>query len=89
MEEEPPYEIHRADPEAEKEMIRRVELLRSERDSVAVQESLEKLKQAAAGKENTVPHIIDAVESYATVEDICNALISVFGRWESTFMTRF
>jgi hypothetical protein len=35
-----------------------------------------------------VPYIIDAVESYATIEDISNALVSVFGRWQSTFLTR-
>jgi len=88
-EEEPSYKIHHADPGAEKEMVRRIKRLKEERDSLAVQESLEKLKQAAGGEENIVPCIIDAVESYATVEDICKALVGVFGRWESTFMTRF
>jgi len=86
--EKPSYQIHRADPAAGKEMIRRVQTLRKERDNAAVQRSLEKLREAARGKDNLVPYIIDAVESYATIEDISNALVSVFGRWQSTFLTR-
>ena len=35
-----------------------------------------------------MPSIMDAVENYATVEDITNALVSVFGRWESSFLTQ-
>jgi methylmalonyl-CoA mutase N-terminal domain/subunit len=69
-------------------MIRRVQNLRQERDNAAVQRSLEKLREAARGKDNLVPYIIDAVESYATIEDISNALVGVFGRWQSTFLTR-
>ena len=86
--EKPSYQIHRADPAAGKEMIRRVQNLRKERDNAAVQRSLEKLREASRGKDNLVPYIIDAVESYATIEDISNALVGVFGRWQSTFLTR-
>ena len=86
--EKPSYQIHRADPSVGEEMVRRISSLREGRDSVAVQRSLEKLKETARGKENIVPSIIDAVESYATVGDITSALVSVFGRWESTFLTQ-
>jgi len=53
--EKPSYQIHRADPAAGKEMIRRVQNLRKERDNAAVQRSLEKLREAARGKANLVP----------------------------------
>ena len=86
--EKPSYQIHHADPSVEEEMIRRIKNLREERNNVAVQRSLEKLQEAARGKDNIVPYIIDAVESYATIEDINNALISVFGRWQSIFLTQ-
>lgn len=86
--EKPSYQIHHADPSVGKEMVGRITNLREGRDSVAVQRSLEKLKEAARGKENIVPSIIDAVESYATIEDISSALVSVFGRWQSTFLTQ-
>ncbi len=86
--EKPSYQIHRADPSVGEEMSRRVTSLREGRDAKAVQRSLERLKEAAQGKENIVPFIIDAVESYATVGDITSALVSVFGRWESSFLTQ-
>jgi methylmalonyl-CoA mutase, N-terminal domain len=86
--EKPSYQIHHADPAAGREMIRRVQNLRKERDNAAVQRSIEKLREAARGKDNLVPLIIDAVESYATVGEISNALVDVFGRWQSGFLTR-
>ena len=85
--EKPSYQIHRADPTAEREMVRRVQNLRKERDNAAVQRSLDKLQEAARGKENLVPFIVDAVESYATVGDISSTLVGVFGRWQSGFLT--
>jgi methylmalonyl-CoA mutase N-terminal domain/subunit len=81
--EKPSYQIHRADPSVGKEMARRIQNLREERDSKSLQRSLERIQQAARGKENIIPFIIDAVESYATVGDISNALIGVFGRWQA------
>ena len=86
--EKPSYQIHRADPSVGEEMTRRVTALREGRDEKTVQQSLERLKEAARGKENIVPSIIAAVESYATVGDIASALVSVFGRWESSFLTQ-
>jgi methylmalonyl-CoA mutase, N-terminal domain len=86
--EKPSYQIHRADLSVEEEMIKRVRSLRQTRDSAAVRSSLDRLKDAARGRENVVPSIIDAVEHYATVEEISTALISVFGKWESSFLTR-
>jgi methylmalonyl-CoA mutase N-terminal domain/subunit len=81
--EKPSYQIHRADPSVGKEMARRIQNLREERDSKSLQRSLERIQQAARGQENIIPFIIDAVESYATVGDISNALIGVFGRWQA------
>jgi len=86
--EKPSYQIHRSDPSVGEQMVRRVTSLREARDSKIVQQSLERLKEAARGKENIVPSIINAVESYATVGDITSALVSVFGRWESSFLTQ-
>jgi len=86
--EKPSYQIHRADTSVEKDMVQRIKKLREERDQAAVQHSLEKVQEAARGKVNIVPYIIDAVENYATIEDIINALISVFGRWQSTSLSQ-
>ena len=87
-ENEPEYEIHRANPQVEKDMVRRVQELRQSRDNDAVKASLEKLGKAARTDENLMPYIIEAVESYATVEDIFKELLEVFGKWDAPFLTQ-
>jgi len=69
-------------------MAERVKKLRASRDNDAVKRSLEKLQVAARGKDNVIPCVIEAVENYATVQDISEALVGVFGRWQNTLMTR-
>ena len=39
---------------------------------------------AAAGTENTMPFILDAVRAYATVGEICGTLKEVFGAYTET-----
>jgi methylmalonyl-CoA mutase, N-terminal domain len=55
--------------------------LRASRNGVALGSALDKLRQAAAGSDNLVPHILDAVEAMATVGEISDALRSVFGEY--------
>ena len=86
--EKPSYHIHRADPTVGQQMAERVKKLRASRDNDAVKRSLEKLQVAAWGTENVIPCVIDAVENFATVQDITDALVEVFGRWQSTLMTK-
>jgi len=59
-----------------------VRRLRQERDKDAVHRALEALKGGAAGDENTVPLLIDAVRSYATIGEMCDALRQVWGEYE-------
>jgi methylmalonyl-CoA mutase, N-terminal domain len=44
-----------------------------------VQHTLTALERGAAGTENLVPLIIDAVEAYATLGEISDAMRHVFG----------
>jgi methylmalonyl-CoA mutase, N-terminal domain len=85
--EKPSYHIHRADPTVGQQMAERVRKLRASRDNDAVKRSLEKLQEAARGNDNVIPYVIDAVENYATVQDITDALVGVFGRWQNALMT--
>jgi methylmalonyl-CoA mutase N-terminal domain/subunit len=62
--------------------VERLDQTRSSRDNGAVKTALEKLKQAAQKNENTMPSIIDAVRSYATLGEICSALRDVYGLYE-------
>jgi len=47
-----------------------------------VQRSLDALKRAAEGSENTMPFILDAARAYATLGEICDALRAVFGSYQ-------
>ena len=80
-------EIHKTDILQIDETVRnhqvaRMERVKSTRDSGAVANSLEKLKQSARTGENTMPAIIESVAAYATVEEICVALRDVYGIYE-------
>jgi methylmalonyl-CoA mutase N-terminal domain/subunit len=53
--------------------------VRRERSGEVVDRSLQALGRAAAGSDNLMPFIFDAVRAYATVGEICDALRAVFG----------
>jgi methylmalonyl-CoA mutase N-terminal domain/subunit len=49
-----------------------------------VRKTLDALKFAAEGTENTMPRLLDAVRAYATLGEICDALRDVFGTYQET-----
>ncbi len=57
----------------------RLAKLKRERDNDKVKETLKRLEEAARSKENTMPPIIECVEAYATIGEICDVLRNVFG----------
>jgi methylmalonyl-CoA mutase N-terminal domain/subunit len=80
QEEEP--EIYRLDPALARKQVESLQALRKRRDQGRVQETLQRLKQGAAGSDNLMPLILDAVRVYATVGEICHALREVFGEYQ-------
>ncbi|MBI1955796.1 MAG: methylmalonyl-CoA mutase, partial [Acidobacteria bacterium] len=80
--EELPYPVLRVDPALEAEQIARLRQLRAERDNAKVQQALRRVEEAARGTENLLPPILAAVEAYATVGEISNALRQVFGEYK-------
>lgn len=76
------FEIEKASPRTVEYMKRRLKKLKRERDNSAVQHSLKELRQAAEGKNNLVPLVRSAVESYATVGEICGVLKGVLGEYQ-------
>ena len=80
-EEKRPVELHRFDPEAAERQVTRTEKVKSERDSEAVQKSLEALKRAIRNGENTMPAIIEAVKAYATFGEITGLMREEFGEF--------
>ena len=71
--------IHRGAPEVAVRQRTRLAELRRTRDGSAVDRSLRALEGAAAGPDNLMPFILDAVRAYATVGEICDTLRAVFG----------
>ena len=82
VEEESPKGLLRVDPTVRVSQIERLKRLKSERDNVRVKNILSELKNAAEGKDNLMPIILDAVKAYATLGEICDALRNVFGEYQ-------
>ncbi len=69
-------------PEVEKAQADRLASLRSRRDSFKMAGTLEALQEAAAGDENLMPYLLEAVKAEATLGEICAALKEVFGTYK-------
>ena len=82
--ESPPIaDLLRVDAAAAAEQVERLQALRRERDNKAVQTSLERLADAARSPDaNTIPPMLECVENYATLGEICDVLRQVFGEYE-------
>jgi len=69
----------RMDPQGYERQCARLAQVRAERDNGAVGQALDRLRIAAQGTENTMPHILDAVRVYATLQEIMDVFREVFG----------
>ncbi len=63
----------------------RLQALRGRRDAAAVARVLGAVEAAAAGSDNLVPPILEAVECYATLGEISDRLRKAFGVYHETF----
>jgi len=79
--EDEPTELLKIDMKVQEEQIKFLNKMKAERDNIVVKEKLEKLKNAAEGKDNLIPLIIDAVKTYASIGEISNTLREVFGEY--------
>ena len=77
-----PIELLQIDETAAKHQETKLAALKQRRDNGRVQKALDALRRAAEGTENTMPYILDAVKSYATLGEICDAFRSVFGTYQ-------
>jgi len=71
--------LHRVDAEVGKRQAAKLASLRQRRDNSLVAQKLRALSQGAEGTENLIPLIIDAVEAYATLGEVSDAMRSIFG----------
>jgi methylmalonyl-CoA mutase N-terminal domain/subunit len=67
------------DPQGYKRQVARLEEVRRTRDSGRVGQTLDRLRIACAGTENTMPYILDAVRAYATLGEIIGVMKKELG----------
>jgi len=72
-------EILRVRPEVVKRQIERLDRVRAERDGARAGNLLRLLDEAARSQANLMPVLIECVENYVTVGEICLVLRGVFG----------
>ncbi|MER6314582.1 methylmalonyl-CoA mutase family protein [Streptomyces sp. NPDC001581] len=87
LEREEPYEPLRVDPAIEARQCAALARLRAERDAAAVTAALGALREAAAGTENVLYPMKEALRARATVGEVCGALREVWGTYEPTDST--
>jgi len=78
--------ILRIDAEIERSQIARLNALRAKRDSMRAKGALAELQRRAATTENLLPAILAAVEAYATIGEISDALRRVFGEYHESLV---
>jgi len=83
-EEEKAIPILRIDPEIERAQVARLQALRARRDQAKVRATLATVEARARSVENLLPAIQAAVEAYATVGEISDALRRVFGEYQES-----
>ncbi|MDD5541844.1 MAG: methylmalonyl-CoA mutase family protein [Acidobacteriia bacterium] len=79
---DPPIEVLYIDHTVAERQNEKLAKLRKERDQKAVARTLQALHQAATGTENLMPRLLDCVEAYCTLTEICGELKTVFGVYE-------
>jgi methylmalonyl-CoA mutase N-terminal domain/subunit len=70
------------DESASERQLARLTDLKRRRDNARVDAALEALREGARGTVNTMPLLMEAVRSYATVGEMCDALRDVWGEYE-------
>ena len=73
--------ILKIDPEVEKKQVQAVKNIKAKRDNDKVKRSLENLKKAVQGNDNTMPTILECVRCYATEGEIVDVMREIFGEY--------
>lgn len=78
--------LYQQNPEILKAQIERLKRLRKTRSNSAVSKALDKIRRIAqlheeGGENNLVPPVIEAVEAYATIGEICRVLRDEWGEY--------
>jgi methylmalonyl-CoA mutase N-terminal domain/subunit len=83
-EKEPPIELLKITQEMEDAQKERIARLREKRDNAKMRETLEKLREAAGRDENLFEPTMDAVEAYATLEEVWDVYRAHYGTFKES-----
>jgi methylmalonyl-CoA mutase N-terminal domain/subunit len=81
---EDPIELLQIGASSQQHQLEKLARLKSQRSNERVATTLDALKRASEGRENTMPFILDAVRAYATLGEICDAFRDTFGTYTET-----
>jgi methylmalonyl-CoA mutase N-terminal domain/subunit len=81
VQDEKPIPIQKIDPALESKQVERVRALRVKRDAGPWKAAVGQVEEAARSGENVMQRILTAVEAYATVGEISDAMRRVFGEY--------
>ena len=78
--------ILKMDPQGYDRQVARLKEVRETRDSGRVGQTLDALRIACEGTENTMPYILDCVRAYCTLGEVVGVMTKVFGKYEEPTM---
>jgi methylmalonyl-CoA mutase N-terminal domain/subunit len=84
VKEEATIPTFKIDPAFELAQVERLRKTRAERNVEAAKAALAEVERAARSDENLMPRIIAAVEAYATLGEVADAMRRVFGEYSDT-----
>jgi methylmalonyl-CoA mutase N-terminal domain/subunit len=84
---EKPLDTLQIDETVAHRQAERLSKLRTERSSDEVARRLAALRKATKSKDNLMPYIFEAVKSYATLGETCDAMRETFGTYEEVAIT--
>ena len=82
-----PYQPLRVDPSIERDQAERLARLRAARDAGQWQRRIDDLRKAAAGPQNVLVPLREALRARATVGEVCDALREVWGVYQPAEIT--
>jgi methylmalonyl-CoA mutase N-terminal domain/subunit len=78
-------ELLRVDPAAEREQVARLAEFKANRDQGLAAQRLQELREVAAGTDNLLPAIRQALKDRCSLGEVCGAMEDVFGRYQPAF----
>ena len=81
-EEKPEVELHAHDEDGERKQVTALREVRENRDADAVGAALDVLREDARAGRNVMPALMTAVKAYASVGEMTDVLVDVYGRYQ-------